>query len=94
LAGWEGEGQIRRNRRRWRGAGHLLHDAHQEAGHPGRAVRALAGPGGQQLGASLLNTIFASAVTSHIALHVASARVIGRQALTGLALAHGPALPA
>jgi EmrB/QacA subfamily drug resistance transporter len=48
---------------------------------------------GQQLGASigtsLLNTIYASAVTSYIAAHVASARLIGRQALTGLALAHG-----
>ena len=48
---------------------------------------------GQQLGASigtsLLNTIFASAVTSYIAVHVASARLIGHQALTGLALAHG-----
>jgi EmrB/QacA subfamily drug resistance transporter len=48
---------------------------------------------GQQLGASigtsLLNTIFASAVTSYLTLHIASARLIGRQALTGLALAHG-----
>ena len=48
---------------------------------------------GQQLGASigtsLLNTIFASAVTSYITLHAASARVIGREALAGLALAHG-----
>src|SRR5579859_3191272 len=48
---------------------------------------------GQQLGASigtsLLNTIFAGAVTSYIAAHLASARLIGRQALTGLALAHG-----
>jgi len=48
---------------------------------------------GQQLGASigisLLNTIFASAVTSYLTLHVASARLIGRQALLGLALAHG-----
>src|SRR6202011_3243990 len=48
---------------------------------------------GQQLGASigtsLLNTIFASAVTSYIAVHAASAGLIGRQALTGLALAHG-----
>ncbi len=51
---------------------------------------------GQQLGASigtsLLNTIFASAVTSYITVHAASARtlqLIGRQALTGLALAHG-----
>ena len=48
---------------------------------------------GQQLGASigtsLLNTIFAGAVASYLAAHVASARVIGRQALTGLALAHG-----
>ena len=48
---------------------------------------------GQQLGASigtsLLNTIFASAVASYLTLHVASARVIGRQALLGQALAHG-----
>jgi EmrB/QacA subfamily drug resistance transporter len=48
---------------------------------------------GQQLGASigtsLLNTIFAAAVTSYLAANLASARIIGRQALTGLALAHG-----
>ena len=48
---------------------------------------------GQQLGASvgtsLLNTIFAAAVTSYIAAHLASARLIGRPALTGLALVHG-----
>ena len=48
---------------------------------------------GQQLGASigtsLLNTIFAGAVASYLAAHLASARLIGRQALTGLALAHG-----
>ncbi len=48
---------------------------------------------GQQLGASigtsLLNTIFAGAVASYLAAHLAAARVIGRQALTGLALAHG-----
>jgi len=48
---------------------------------------------GQQLGASigtsLLNTIFASAVASYITANLASARVIGRPALTGLALAHG-----
>jgi EmrB/QacA subfamily drug resistance transporter len=48
---------------------------------------------GQQLGASvgtsLLNTIFASAVASYVAAHLAAARLIGRQALTGLALAHG-----
>ena len=48
---------------------------------------------GQQLGASvgtsLLNTIFTAAVTSYTAAHLASARVIGRQALTGLALVHG-----
>jgi hypothetical protein len=48
---------------------------------------------GQQLGASigtsLLNTIFASAVTSYLTAHIASARLIGRQALTGLALSHG-----
>ena len=48
---------------------------------------------GQQLGASvgtsLLNTIFASAVASYLAANIAAARLIGRQALTGLALAHG-----
>ncbi len=51
---------------------------------------------GQQLGASigtsLLNTIFAGAVASYLALHAASdpqTRLIGRQALLGLALAHG-----
>jgi EmrB/QacA subfamily drug resistance transporter len=48
---------------------------------------------GQQLGASigtsLLNTIFAAAVASYLTAHLAVARVIGRQALTGLALAHG-----
>jgi EmrB/QacA subfamily drug resistance transporter len=48
---------------------------------------------GQQLGASigtsLLNTIFASAVASYITTHIASARVIGRPALTALALGHG-----
>jgi EmrB/QacA subfamily drug resistance transporter len=48
---------------------------------------------GQQLGASigtsLLNTIFASAVTAYIVAHAASARLIGPRALAGLALAHG-----
>jgi EmrB/QacA subfamily drug resistance transporter len=48
---------------------------------------------GQQLGASigtsLLNTIFASAVASYLTVHAASARLIGRPALLGLALAHG-----
>jgi EmrB/QacA subfamily drug resistance transporter len=48
---------------------------------------------GQQLGASigtsLLNTIFAAAVASYFAAHLAAARLIGRPALTGLALAHG-----
>ena len=51
---------------------------------------------GQQLGASvgtsLLNTIFTAAVTSYLAAHLAAARtlpLIGRQALTELALAHG-----
>jgi len=48
---------------------------------------------GQQLGASvgtsLLNTIFAAAVTSYITTHLATARLIGRPALTGLALTHG-----
>ena len=48
---------------------------------------------GQQLGASvgtsLLNTLFAAAVTSYLAAHLAAARLTGRPALTGLALAHG-----
>ena len=48
---------------------------------------------GQQLGASigtsLLNTIFAGAVASYLAAHIASARVIGRAALNEQALAHG-----
>jgi EmrB/QacA subfamily drug resistance transporter len=48
---------------------------------------------GQQLGASigtaLLNTIFASAVTSYLAAHAGLARVIGPQALAGQAVAHG-----
>jgi EmrB/QacA subfamily drug resistance transporter len=48
---------------------------------------------GQQLGASvgtsLLNTIFTAAVTAYLTAHLATARLIGRPALTGLALAHG-----
>src|SRR5258706_2855993 len=44
---------------------------------------------GGSVGTSLLNTIFTSAVASYIAAHLAAARIIGRQALTGLALAHG-----
>jgi EmrB/QacA subfamily drug resistance transporter len=44
---------------------------------------------GGSVGTSLLNTIFAGAVASYIAAHLAVARLIGRQALTGLALAHG-----
>ena len=48
---------------------------------------------GQQLGASigtsLLNTIFTGAVASYLTANLASARIIGRQALTGVALAHG-----
>jgi len=48
---------------------------------------------GQMLGASvgtaLLNSIFAAAVTSYLAAHLAAAGLVGRQALTGLALAHG-----
>ena len=48
---------------------------------------------GQQLGASigtsLLNSIFAAAVTAYLTAHLASARLIGRQTLTGQALLHG-----
>ena len=36
----------------------------------------------------MLNTIYAAAVTSCITAHLATARILGRQALTGLALAH------
>jgi EmrB/QacA subfamily drug resistance transporter len=62
--------------------------APQEAGVASATVTV-----GQQLGASvgtsLLNTIFAAAVTSYLTAHLAAARLIGRPALTGLALAHG-----
>ena len=58
--------------------------APQEAGVASATVTV-----GQQLGASvstsLLNTIFAAAVTAYLT----AARLIGRPALTGLALAHG-----
>jgi EmrB/QacA subfamily drug resistance transporter len=62
--------------------------APQDAGEASATVTV-----GQQLGASvgtaLLSTIFATAVTSYITAHLAVARIIGSQALTGLALAHG-----
>jgi MFS family permease len=44
---------------------------------------------GGSVGTSLLNTIFAAAVAAYLAAHLAAARLIGRPALTGLALAHG-----
>jgi MFS family permease len=44
---------------------------------------------GGSVGTSLLNSIFAGAVASYFAAHAVSARLIGGQALTGLALAHG-----
>jgi len=44
---------------------------------------------GGSVGTSLLNTIFAAAAASYLTAHLAAARIIGRQALTGLALAHG-----
>jgi EmrB/QacA subfamily drug resistance transporter len=44
---------------------------------------------GASVGTSLLNTIFASAVASYIAANLAVARIVGHQAVTGLALAHG-----
>jgi MFS family permease len=43
---------------------------------------------GASLGTSLLNTIFAAAVASYLAAHLATVPV-GHQALAGLALAHG-----
>jgi hypothetical protein len=44
---------------------------------------------GGSVGTSLLNTIYTSAVASYAAAHAATARVTSREALTGLALAHG-----
>ena len=44
---------------------------------------------GGWVGTYLLKTIFASAAASCLAAHLAAARITGRQALTGLALAHG-----
>jgi EmrB/QacA subfamily drug resistance transporter len=44
---------------------------------------------GGSIGTALLNTLFAAAVTSYLTAHIATARLIGRQTLTGLALAHG-----
>jgi EmrB/QacA subfamily drug resistance transporter len=44
---------------------------------------------GGSVGTSLLNTIFAAAVASYTAAHLAAAPLPGRPALTGLALAHG-----
>jgi EmrB/QacA subfamily drug resistance transporter len=62
--------------------------APQDAGEASATVTV-----GQQLGASigtaLLSTLFAAAVTSYLTAHLAVARIIGRPALTGLALAHG-----
>ena len=44
---------------------------------------------GGSVGTSLLNTVFASAVAAYLTAHLAAARLLGRPALTGLALAHG-----
>jgi EmrB/QacA subfamily drug resistance transporter len=44
---------------------------------------------GGSVGTSLLNTVFAGAVASYLAAHLAAAQLIGGPALTGLALAHG-----
>ncbi len=44
---------------------------------------------GGSVGTALLNTIFAGAVAAYLTAHLAAARLIGRPALTGLALAHG-----
>jgi EmrB/QacA subfamily drug resistance transporter len=62
--------------------------ASQDAGEASATVTV-----GQQLGASigtsLLSTIFTAAVAAYLTAHLAAARLIGRQALAGLALAHG-----
>jgi EmrB/QacA subfamily drug resistance transporter len=60
----------------------------QDAGVAAATVTASQMLGGS-VGTSLLNTIFASAVASYTAAHLAAAQGIGRQALTGLAQAHG-----
>jgi MFS family permease len=52
--------------------------------NPGLRGRRLAGAA-----LLLLNTIFAGAVAAYVTAHAAPARTLGRQALTGLALAHG-----
>ncbi|HTX25945.1 MAG TPA: MFS transporter [Streptosporangiaceae bacterium] len=44
---------------------------------------------GGSVGTSLLNSIFAGAVASYLAAHLALGRLIGRPAMTRLALAHG-----
>jgi EmrB/QacA subfamily drug resistance transporter len=44
---------------------------------------------GGSIGTSLLNSIFASAVTSYLTAHLATAPLVGHQALIRLALAHG-----
>ncbi len=44
---------------------------------------------GGSVGTALLNTIFASAVAAYLTAHLAAARLAGRRALAGLALAHG-----
>jgi hypothetical protein len=62
--------------------------APQDAGVAAAAVTVGQMLGGS-VGTSLLNTIFASAVASYLSAHLALARLIGRQALTGLTLAHG-----
>jgi len=62
--------------------------APQDAGEASATITA-----GQQLGASagtaLLSTIFAAAVTSYLTAHLTAARLTGRPAPTGPALAHG-----
>jgi EmrB/QacA subfamily drug resistance transporter len=62
--------------------------APQDAGEASATVTVSQMLGGS-VGTVLLNTIFAAAVTSYLAAHLAAARIIGRQALAGLALAHG-----
>jgi EmrB/QacA subfamily drug resistance transporter len=62
--------------------------APQDAGEASATVT-VAQQLGISVGTALLSTLFTAAVTSYIAAHLATARVIGRHALTGLALAHG-----
>jgi EmrB/QacA subfamily drug resistance transporter len=62
--------------------------AAQDAGEASATVT-VGPPLGATGGTAQQSTIFATAVTSYLTANIAAARIIGRQALTGLALVHG-----